>query len=348
MKKIIIEKTGSYDQLKLQEFFLSEPAENEVLIEVHACGVNFADVCVRMGVYSSANELATWPITPGFEVAGIVKAVGSKVSKFAIGQRVVALTFFGGYATHVKVAEDYALIIPDNLSFTQAAAIPAVFLTAYYALFELVHPKPNDLLLIHSAAGGVGSALVQLGKLVGCKVVGIVGASHKVDFVKSLGADRVIDKSKEDLWKDIGDFDAVFDANGVETLRKSYQHVRPGGKLVVYGFHTMFSKGRGTVNWVKAAWDYLRTPRFNPLKMTRDNRSVLAFNLSYLFGKTDLLRGHLEKISNWMVEGKLSPPPIKTYSLETAGEAHKDLESGMTIGKLVLVNTEFSDKQAQQ
>lgn len=344
MKKIIIEKTGSYDRLKLQEFHLSEPVENEILIEVHAAGVNFADCCVRMGVYSSANELAVWPITPGFEVAGVVKAIGSNVKKFAVGDRVVALTFFGGYATHLKVCEDNAFPIPENLSFEQAAAIPAVFLTAYYALFELVHPKPNDLLLVHSAAGGVGSALVQLGKAAGCKVVGVVGASHKADYVKSLGADHVIDKSSVDLWKFSEPYDAVFDANGVETLKESYKHLRPGGKLVVYGFHTMFSKGRGKLNWLKAAWDYLRTPRFNPLMMTKENKSVLAFNLSYLFDREDLLKKPAEKILEWMSEGKLSPPLVKTYPLEKAAEAQKELESGMSVGKLVLVNKEFSDK----
>lgn len=341
MKKIVIEKIGSYDRLKVQEFFLSEPLENEVLIQVHACGVNFADACVRMGVYSSANELAKWPITPGFEVAGIVKAIGEKVKKFGVGQRVVAMTFFGGYATHVKVNENYAFPIPGNLSFIQAAAIPVIFLTAYYALFELVHPKPGDLLLVHSAAGGVGSALVQLGKMAGCKVIGVVGASHKVDFVQSLGADVVIDKSKEDLWKDLRYYDAIFDANGGETLKKSYQHIRPGGKLVIYGFHTMFSKGRGTINWFKAIWNYLRMPRFNPLNMTKENKSVFAFNLSYLFDRLELLIPAYEKILEWFKEEKLKIPPIKTYPLEDAKEAHRDLESGQTIGKLVLINKDF-------
>jgi NADPH:quinone reductase-like Zn-dependent oxidoreductase len=340
-QQIVIDSPGSYDKLKLKESLIPSPGPGEVLIECHAAGVNFADCLVRMGLYSSAKEFVGWPITPGFEAAGIVLETGRGVTELAKGQRVAALTLFGGYTTHLIVKEDQALPLPDSISFAEAAALPTVFLTAYYALFELVHPRPEQKLLIHSAAGGVGGALVQLAKSAGCLTAGVVGSPHKVEYVQKLGASLVIDKSSTRLW-DEGKkfapegFDAVFDANGVETLRQSYRHLRVGGKLVVYGFHSMFSKNRGTPNWFKLIWDYCTTPRFNPLEMTQKNRSVMGFNLSYQFMNKALLRESLLKLLSQFQKRELSIPSITLFPLSQAGEAQKALESGKTIGKLVL------------
>lgn len=342
MKKIVIEKAGNYDQLKLKEFPDLKPASGEILIETRAIGVNFADCCVRMGVYSSAKKFIGWPITPGFEVSGTVLAVGEGVTQVKPGQKVIALTFFGGYSSHVIAREELVFPLPAHLSFEEGAAIPAIFLTAYYALLELAHPRKGDSILVHSAAGGVGSTLVQLGKMLGCKVIGVVGSSHKVDAVHALGADFVIDKSKVNLWEEASKlapkgYDVVLDANGIETLKMSYKHLSSGGKLVVYGFHTMFSKGRGTPNWFKMIWDYIRTPRFNPLQMTNANHSVLAFNLSYLFDKKAFLAEAMTAILQALEEKKLAPPRTTTYPLENAADAHRDLESGKTVGKLILI-----------
>lgn len=341
MKKIVIEKAGGFDQLKVKEFPELKPGKGEVLIATKAVGVNFADCCVRMGVYSSAKEFVGWPITPGFEISGVVVAVGEAVTRFQVGQSVVALCFFGGYASHVAVREELVFPMPASLTFEEAASLPAVYLTAYYALFEQVHPRTGDCLLVHSAAGGVGSALVQLGKKAGCKVVGVVGSAHKIEAVRSLGADFVIDKSNESLWKEAekiapSGYDAILDANGIETLSESYKHLSAGGKLVVYGFHTMFSKGRGTPNWLKMIWSYLKTPRFNPLNMTKDNHSVLAFNLSYLFNKGNLLTEAMKAILQSVENKEIKPSKVTTYPLEKAALAHRDLESGQVVGKLVL------------
>jgi synaptic vesicle membrane protein VAT-1 len=341
MKKIVIEKAGNYDELKLEEFPNPKPGKGEILIATYAIGVNFADCLVRMGYYRSAKDFIGWPITPGFEISGIVKEVGEGVTQFTPGQKVIAITLFGGYTTHLVVSEDQVFLLPAELDFTHGAGLPAVFLTAYYALFELAYAKMGNWILIHSAAGGVGSTLVQFAKLAGCNVVGVVGGAHKVDYVKSLGADVVIDKSSEDLWKKARQtcpegYDIILDANGVETLRQGYKHLSIGGKLVVYGFHTMFSKGRGRPNIFKLFWDYFRTPRFNPINMTSDNHSVLAFNLSYLFKKKKLLREDMNTMLRWIQEGKVIRPNVKTYPLEKVSKAHRDLESGNTIGKLIL------------
>lgn len=341
MKNIVIEKPGSYDRLAIKEYSTPNPGKGEVLIETRACGVNFADCVIRMGLYSSAKEFVGWPITPGFEVTGVVVGVGEGVTRFSLGQKVVAVTLFGGYTSHLVVPEDQILPLLDNLDFYQGAAIPAVSLTAYYALFQLAHPREGSTLLVHSAAGGVGTFLVQMGKIAGCHVIGVVGSPEKVEYVKSLGADAVIDKSSQNLWVEAKKlvpcgYDIILDANGVETLQKSYDHLCAGGKLVIYGFHSMFSKGRGRPNWFKLLWDYWRTPRFNPLYMTKDNHSILAFNLSYMFSKKGILNESLKAIFKWIQEGKLVPPVVKVYPLEKVAQAHRDLESGKTIGKLVL------------
>lgn len=343
MKKVVIEKSGSYDKLKIKEYPDPKPNKGEILIETRACGVNFADCLIRMGLYRSAKEFVGWPITPGFEVSGIVADIGEGVTKFSKGQKVIAITLFGGYTSHLIVPEDNVFLLPPQLNFSQGAAIPTIFLTAYYALFELVHPRKNNIVLIHSAAGGVGSALIQLCKLAGCRVIAVVGASHKIDYAKRLGADHVIDKTKEDLWHEAKKltpqgYDVILDANGAETLRQSYQHLNFGGKLVIYGFHTMFSKGRGKPNWFKLIWDYCRTPRFNPLYMTNENRSVLAFNLSYLTQDRELFQKDFNIILNWFQEGKLIPPLVHAYSLDNVAQAQRDLEGGQTIGKLILTN----------
>jgi NADPH:quinone reductase-like Zn-dependent oxidoreductase len=342
MKKIVIHKPGSYEQLRIEEVPDPKPGPDEVVIDVRAIGINYADVIVRMGLYSSAREYVGWPITPGFEVSGVVEQCGDRVEAFKPGDDVVAVSLFDGYATKLCVKHVYAFPKPAALSYAQAASLPAVFMTAWFALKELAHPRPGAKVLVHSAAGGVGSSLVQLAKLMGCEVVGVVGASHKVEVAKGVGADFVIDKSRQDLWREATKrvpqgYDVICDANGVASLGESYKHLRRAGKLVVYGFHTMMPKKGGRPNWPKLVLDWLRMPRFNPLGLTNDSKSVLAFNLSYLFDRTDLLEEFVSDLRQWIEKGVIQPPPVKEYPFEDVARAHADIESGMTVGKLVLI-----------
>ena len=231
---------------------------------------------------------------------------------------------------------------PASITLAQAAALPAVYMTAWYALFELAHPRPGAKVLVHSAAGGVGGALVQMAKRAGCEVTGVVGKTAKIATTKAAGSDHVIDKSTQSLWREAEaiapeGFDLILDANGVATLGDSYQHLRRAGKLVVYGFHSMMPKTGGRPNWPKLALDYLRTPRFNPLDLTNGSHSVLAFNLSYLFDRADLLEEGIGQVVRWIGEGTLAPPPVTTYSFSDVARAHADIESGRTVGKLVLL-----------
>ena len=343
MQRIVIERPGGYRRLQVKEFPRPIPQNNEVLVAVSAAGVNFADIFVRLGLYKSGRELVGWPITPGFEFAGQVVQCGQGVSGFAEGMQVFGVTRFGGYSSHLCVPINQLFAIPQDSKFTsdQWAAFPAVFLTAYHGLFHNIVLRPDMQILVHSAAGGVGGALLQLGKIAGCRRTGVVGSSHKVDTAREYGAEFIIDKSKEDLWARTEEtcpqgFDVVFDGNGPATLNESYRHLAPSGKLVSYGFHSMLSVRWGLANYFKLIWQYFRVPRFNPLNMTRDNKSLIAFNLSYLFQRTELLEESMQDLIKWVEEGKIKAPPLQRFAFEQVSEAHQTLESGATVGKLIL------------
>jgi len=341
LRKIQIDRPGGYDALKLVEVPLPAIGDDEVLIAVKACGVNYADGIIRMGLYASAKELHGYPITPGFELSGDVIAVGADVDDLKVGDAVLALTLFGGYASHIVLKADRVFRKPTNLDYAQAAALPTVFLTAWFMVREQVLPKRGDAWLVHSAAGGVGSALCQLGRLAGCRVIGVIGSAHKREAALAMGATDVIDKSSQDLWAEAerlapGGFQAVFDANGVSTLGQSYAHLAPMGKLCIYGFASMLPHD-GKLNWLKMAWDWLRTPRFNPLDMTQSNKSVLAANLSFLSAHAGLLRSGMQELLTLFAEEKLSPPAITEFALADAAKAQALIESGKTVGKLVLI-----------
>lgn len=343
MKKIVVHSPGDYSRLSIEEHPDLSAGAGEVIVEVLGSGVNYADVCVRWGVYESAKRLVGWPITPGFEFAGVVKSIGAGVSRFRPGDRVFGVTFFGAYATEVKVPEKHLFLIPEGFGFEEAAGFPAVFMTAYHALFQLVRLPPRAKLLVHSAGGGVGSALIQLARAEGFFTVGVVGSSHKVEYVKSLGADRVIDKSREDLWTRVREYcpegyDAVLDANGPSTLRQGYEVLRATGKLITYGQHSILPQaGSGRMNYLKACWGLLRMPRYHPLKLVTDNKSVIGFNLSFLFDRDDLVAEGMEGLLDRVRQKKVSAPKVTAIPFEKVAEAHRLIESGQSTGKIVLV-----------
>lgn len=343
MKKVVIHRPGDHRQLKIEQGPTPTPANDEVLIKVTAAGINFAEVFIRLGLYKSAKEFVGWPITPGFEIAGHIAGCGENVTDLDIGLPVFAVTLFGGYASHICIPREQVYPIPQNSKFgiNQWAAFPTVFLTAYHGLLQNFIQRPGMNILVHSAAGGVGSALLQLGRIAKCRMIAVVGADHKVDTAFDCGADVVIDKSRQDLWTGVRNacpdgLDVVFDANGPATLKQSYAHLKATGKLVVYGFHSMLSKGGRLAKTARLVSGYFQIPRYNPLRMTRDNKSIITFNLSYLFHRMDLLKEAMQELINWVEQGKLKAPPMQSFPIEQVAEAHRLLESGSTVGKLVL------------
>lgn len=341
-RAVVIQRPGGYDRLRVEPRPSPRPGPGEVVVRARAIGVNYADCVVRMGLYASAKKYVGWPITPGFELAGEVLAVGDGVTDLAPGEAVMAVTRFGGYATEVAVPRAQVFPLPAGFSMAQAAGFPTVALTAWYALFDLAQPREGDKVLVHSAAGGVGTALVQLARVAGAEVTGVVGGAHKVAVARAMGAAHVIDRSREDLWRRAESlapegFASIFDANGGDSLRASWAHLGAPGRLVVYGFHTMLPRRGGTPSWARLAWSWLRTPRFSPLAMTGENRSVMGFNLSYLFARHDVLRRAMGELLTHVAAGRMTSPPVTELPFDEVAEAHRRLESGATVGKLVLI-----------
>ena len=346
MQKIVIPSAGGYEKLQLRELESPTPKAGEVGVKVQYAGVNYADVLVRLGVYESAKAYVGWPITPGFEVSGVVESLGEGVEGLEIGDEIYGFTLFNGYSSRLCLPKDQVSPLPANFNLEQSACFPAAYMTAYHALYQIFHLPPKAQLLVHSAAGGVGSALTSLAVARGHQVTGIVGRDEKVAHVEALGASKVYSKQSPDFsWERILEtyqpgFDAVFDANGYPTFRFSYQALRPTGKLVTYGSHSLLSKTGGRINYLKAAWGLLTTPRFNPLDLITDNKSVVGFNLSFLFDYELLKSDCLQGVTELAGTSGFQAPKVTVFPIEEVAKAHQFIESGKSMGKIAL---QFSD-----
>lgn len=344
-KKLQIEKAGGYEVLQWKDFPVAQAQDDQVVVATKAVGVNYADCLVRWGVYESAKKFVGWPITPGFEFSGKVLSVGPLVKNVSVGDSVVGITRFNAYSTHVTAPAHQIYKMPAELNFEQAAGFPAVYLTAYHSLFQIAHLFPKSKILVHSAAGGVGTALCQLARRAGFYVVGVVGSQHKVEVAKSCGADEVIVRDPEGtFWKTLKEkcpqgYDAVFDAQGPESYRKSFDLLGSSGKLFVYGAHGLMPKQGGRINWIKLAWTAIRqNVTFKPFEMITFNRSICGFNVSFLFDKKEMISGGMEALFQALKEGTLKAPPVETFSFADVAKAHQRIESGQSVGKIVLTN----------
>jgi NADPH:quinone reductase-like Zn-dependent oxidoreductase len=338
-KRIIVDKPGGYGVFRYDETPIDDPGPGEVQVEVEACGINFADVSVRLGLYRAAKGL--YPLCLGLEFAGVVKSTGPRVEGFKPGDRVFGACRFGGYATAINSPAEHLWPLPEAWNFERGATFPVAYLTAYYALHHVGHLKESDRVMVHSAAGGVGIALLHLLKVNGNMSVGVVGNANKVGKAQQAGASFVLDKGTQDLWKKAEElspegYDLILDANGASTLKGSYGHLRPAGRLLIYGFASMFSHS-GRKNYLKLIWYYLKTPRFNPFDMTGANKTISGFNLIYLFDKVHLFRNIMKTLIRWDTEGLIPSMPITPFPFEDVVSAHQAIESGRSVGKLVLV-----------
>eukprot|EP01041_Mallomonas_annulata_P000394 gene394-716_t len=328
---------------------LNSQGSNLVVVRNLYFSVNFADIAIRWGLYESALRYVGWPIVPGFDIAGIVEWSGPD-SNFKVGDKVFGFTLFGAYSSRILVPSNQIRLIPNNLTLPNAAAISAVAGTALHAIaLAGAYPQPiltrNKAALVHSAAGGVGSMLIQMCKLRGFSpVIAVVGSSHKVDTCKKLGADAVVDKSKENLWKALdkhspSGYVAIFDANGVETLQDSYNRLTRCGRLIIYGFHTNLPKAShmlSPLQWMKMIYKLIITPKYNPMSLVVDSKAVLGFNLSFFADENETIHLYMTQLLKWLGEGVLEAPTVSLVDMKDIRSAHEMIQSGNSVGKIVI------------
>ena len=302
MRTIHIHSYGGPEQLKLEEKPRPAPSSGEVLVRVYAAGVNPIDWKIRQGLMKNFQPV-TFPFTPGIELAGVVAAIGPGVTAFEIGQAVLGQVAAGAYAEYVPVPVEALALKPETLSFIEAAAFPVGATTAWRTLFDNGGLTPGQRVLIQGAAGGVGLFAVQLAKWKGAQVIGTASTAN-LEFVRSLGADTVVDYTTTPVESVVQDVDLVLDGVGAATLSSSLAALRHGGTLIsiaglpsaeqaqARGVHAMMSRGQASVP--------------------------------------------LETLTRLVDEGHLKVPAGKTFPLSEVQQAHEYSQSGHGRGRIVL------------
>lgn len=341
MKAVVLTRTGGPEVLQVQEWPDPLVGACEVRIAVRAAGLNFADTMARVGFYPAAPKT---PCVLGYEVAGEVDTIGADVSGLAIGQRVMAGTHFGGQAELATAHARDVMPMPDNLSFEEGAAFCVSYATAYAGLMIMGGLRAQNKVLIHSAAGGVGTAAIQIARNADAEIFGTASAA-KHQAIKAQGVHHAIDYRSQDFKAEVRRLtdgegvDIVMDALGPTSFRKDYRILRPGGRLIMYGLSEALNEnGR---NLRTAVTSLLRLPTstmpwWHTGRMLNQNRGVFGLNLLSWWRR----EGGMDRITRPLLTdlgaGRLAPVIAKAFPFERAGEAHRFLAERRNIGKVVL------------
>ncbi len=336
MRQAWITRHGGPEVFEIREAPDPEPEAGSVRIRVRAAGVNFADVLARIGLYPDAPPP---PCVLGYEVAGEVDAVGRGAGEFRVGDRVLAITRFGGYASTVTVPPLQVVALPPGLSFESAAAIPVTYLTAWLLLVWMGNVRAGETVLVHAVAGGVGQAAVQICRWRGAAVIGTASAG-KHERLRQMGVSHVIDYHRQDFLSEVRRLTGgrgvgiVLDAVGGRSFAQSYRCLAPLGRLMVFGMSSFAPARRRRL--LSVVRGLLQTPRFHPLSLINKNRGVFGLNIGHLWQESALIRGMLDEIVGLVGEGVLAPVVDRTFPLEQVGAAHTYLQEHRNFGKVVL------------
>jgi len=322
MKAILVEEFGEPEVLRYTDVERPEPGAGEALIAVKSAGVNYADTMRRRNRYVVRQDL---PFVPGSEVAGVVAEVGEGVETVSPGDRVVTLLGTGGYAGYAVAPARNLIPLPDALDFDHAAAIPLQGLTAYHCIKTSGALKPGESVLVHAAAGGVGTLAVQMAKLLGAgTVIATASSREKLDLARSLGADVLIDYTKEDWPEKVREAtegrgaDVILEMVGGDFPEKNLRCLAVFGRMVVFG---AASGERGTIV---------------PVDLMKRCHAVVGFYLPRVMSRPELFVPSMREVLGWTSSGDLKLTIGAPYPLEKAAEAHADLEGRRTTGKLLL------------
>jgi len=329
MKAMVIDRYGKVP-MHMAEMSLPDMGENEVLAEIHAASINPVDFKIRDGKVKLLLEYKM-PLILGNDFSGVVVKVGAKVTRFNVGDEIYGRPRkqkIGTFAEYIAVHEDDIALKPKNLSFEEAASVPLVGLTSYQALHDILQLQKGQKILIHAGAGGVGTFAIQLAKLMGATVV-TTASAEGMDLVKSLGVDEVINYKSTKFEEELKNYDAVFDTLGGETLEKSFNIIKNGGKLVsVSGLpNARFAKEYGS--------GFFKTMLFSAVsyKLTMLERK---YNVQYTFLFMKPSGDQLRIISKFIESGKIKPVIDKVFSFKDAQMAMEYSESGRAKGKIIL------------
>lgn len=337
MRKLVITRHGGPEVLQVQEAAEPVPGPGEIRIRVRAAGLNFADVLARVGLYPDAPPP---PVTVGYEVAGVVDALGPGARGFLEGDRVVALTRFGGQAEAVAVPVEQAIRLPEDKDFVEGAALPVNYLTAYLMLERLAAIRPGDRVLIHGVAGGVGLAALQIARALGAETFGTASPS-KHARLREMGLDHPIDYRNRDFEAEVRRLtggrgvDVILDPISGAATRKNYRLLAPMGRLFLFGVSS-FNRGTRKRSLVDTLRSLLQTPLFHPIQLMNANKGVFGVNIGRLWDERQRLRAIFEELCTRWEEGRIRPVIDTTFPLERAGAAHERLQSRQNFGKVVL------------
>ncbi len=336
MKAIFLVKNGAASgAFEIREVAIPKPGVGQVLLKVEASGLNFADVMARRGMYKEAPPL---PCILGYDVAGEVTETGAGVSHLKPGERVTALTRFGGYAEYAVTEASATVHVPENIDNATATTLCTQYCTAYYAGTHLVNLNEGDNVLIHSGAGGVGLALIQLAKYKKCTIFSTAGTEEKLAYIKNMGVHHPINYSIQDFELETktitngNGLDVIFDAVGGLSVKKGFRSLGPGGRIVCYGASDMSNKN--IFSKVAAAVNF---GIYHPVMFMVASKSMLGINmLKIADNKPALIQRCLKAVIKLTEEGVFSPMPAKIYPANEIVSAHECLEKRKSIGKIAL------------
>jgi NADPH:quinone reductase-like Zn-dependent oxidoreductase len=335
VKQLVIPRTGPPEVLRVREAPEPQPGPGQVRVRVRAAGLNFADLMARQGLYPDAPPL---PAVMGYEVAGEIDRLGAGVVGHAAGDRVIALTRFGGHSELVVVPASRAVPLPDGWSFAEGAACPVTYLTAHHALVRVAGTRAGETVLVHAAAGGVGLAAVDLCRLIGARVIGLASPTKHL-VLRELGVEPL--DSRDPRWPDAvrraapQGVDVILDSVGAASYRRGYALLAPAGRLVCMGVSALSTGGGRAL--LHAAWQLARFPRFWTISLMQDNRSVAGVNLGKLWDHEGLLRPQLDALLEHARAGRILPRVDGTFPFSEGASAHTRLHSRHSVGKVVLV-----------
>lgn len=332
MRAVVITRHGGPEVLEVQERPAPDrPLGGQVAIDVKAAGLNFAELMARVGFYPDAPKT---PCVVGYEVAGVVAAVGPGVEDIQEGDRVLAGIQFGGQAEQVVVKASDVVPLPDHLSFEEGAAIPVNYSTAWAGLIRYGSLQPGERVLIHAAAGGVGIAATQIAKRHGAEIYGTASAS-KHAAIREQGVAHPVDYRQDGWERDLPKFDLVMDAIGGPSFRTSYKLLRPGGRVVCFGASSVMSGDKRS--YATALRSVVRMPRFNLMKQMSESKAVIGLNMLSLWKEYGTLDPWIEPLRALIDDRTIRPVVAEAFPFERAGDAHRMLAERRNVGKVVLV-----------